>query len=93
MASSVFSAIDAKTGQVVYEEKLDLGGGTVYPSVILSGDHILVSSDNGTTIIIQPGREYRQIAKNKIGGFRSTPIMKGKRVYVRGLKHFYCIGS
>lgn len=90
--ASVFSAIDAKTGQVIYEEKLDLGAGTTYPSIILAGDHILVSSDNGTTIIVQPDREFRQIGKNKIGGFRSTPIIKGKHMYVRGLNHFYCIG-
>jgi len=32
-----FSVIDAKTGEVIYEEKLNLGKGTTYPSITLAG--------------------------------------------------------
>lgn len=91
--ANVFSVIDAGTGGVVYEKKLELGGGTVYPSITLAGKNIFVSSDNGTTLVLEPGREYKEVGKNTLEGFRSTPVFLGKRMYIRGLKKLYCIGS
>lgn len=89
---NVLTVLDARTGETVYSKKLDLGGGTVYPSITLGGRHIFISHDNGTTIVIEPGRQYRQVAKNKLEAFRSTPLFAGSRMYVRTLKHLYCIG-
>ena len=91
--NNFFSVIDALTGQVIYDKKLDLGKGTVYPSIVLAGKNLLVSNDNGTTLVLQPGREYVEIAKNKIEGFRSTPLLQGSRMYIRSLNHLYCIGK
>jgi outer membrane protein assembly factor BamB len=89
--TGVFSAIDAGTGQVVYEKKLDLGKGTVFSSVTLAGSCLFISSDNGTTIVVQPGREFKQLAKNQLERFRSSPVFVGRRMYVRGYKKLYCI--
>ena len=89
--AGVFSAIDVGTGDVLYEKKLKLGG-TTYPSIVLAGDNLLVSSDTGKTIVVRPGREYQQIAKSKIEGFRSTPLLAGGRTYIRTFKHLYCLG-
>ena len=91
--SKVFSVIDATTGEVVYQKKLDLGGGTMYPSMTLAGGLLYVSIDNGTTVVLEPGREYKEIARNKLEGFRTTPVFIGKRMYVRGLKNLYCVGE
>ncbi len=90
---NVFSVIDAGTGKVIYEKKLDLGKGTIYPSIVLAGDNLFVNSDNGTTLVLQHGREYVEIAKNKIEGFRSTPLVHGSKMYIRSLSHLYCIGN
>ncbi len=89
----ILSVIDANTGQVVYERSLDLGGGTVFPSVTLSRDYLYVSSDNGTTVVLQPGREHQEVARNSLEAFRSSPIFANDRMYVRGLQHLYCIGA
>jgi len=90
---NVFSVIDAANGEVVYSKKLALGKGTTYPSITLGGNHIFVSSDNGTTLVLEPGREYKQVAENKLEPFRSSPVFLGDRIYIRGLKHLYCIGN
>jgi len=90
---AVFSAIDAATGEVVYEQKLDLGKGTAFSSITLAGDYLFVSSDNGTTVVVDPGREYKEIARNTLEAFRSCPVFSGKRMYIRGLKNLYCIGQ
>jgi len=72
------SAIDSRDGTIVYERKLELGG-TAYPSLCLAGGKLFASSDSGTTVVIEPGREYRQLARNSLGeGFRSTPCFDDK---------------
>jgi len=88
-----FSVIDAGTGEVVYEEKLDLGKGEAFPSITLAGKHLFVSCDNGTTVIMEPGREPKEITRNSLETFRSSPVFVGERIYIRGMEHLYCIGK
>lgn len=89
---SALTVLDAKTGEVVYTKNLSLGG-TAYPSIAAAGKYVFVSSDSGVTAVLQAGREYREVARSRLEGFRSCPVFLGQRMYVRGLKHLYCIGS
>jgi outer membrane protein assembly factor BamB len=88
----ILSVLDATTGQTVYEKRLNLRGST-YPSISLAGDRLYVSSDSGATAVLQPGREYRELARNKLEPFRSSLVFDGKRVYIRTTKNLYCIGE
>lgn len=90
---SHYSVIEAGTGKVVLEQKLELGEGTTYPSITLAGGSLLVSSDNGNTHVLKPGLAVDVIAKNSISGFRSSPLICGQRMYIRALTHLYCIGK
>jgi outer membrane protein assembly factor BamB len=88
----ILSVLDAATGELVYEERLNLGG-SIYPSISLAGKYLYVSSDNGTTLVLQPGRQFKELARNKLESLRSSLVFEGKRVYVRTVKHLYCIGD
>ena len=66
---------------------------TVYPSICLAGGKLFVSGDQGRTLVIEPGREYRELASNTLEQFRSSPVFDGGRIYIRGLNHFFCIGA
>jgi outer membrane protein assembly factor BamB len=77
--------LEAKDGSVVYEKALGFGGGTVYPSPILAGGRIYISCDNGVTVVMQPGRTYEELARNKLPEFRSCPIFCGNSMLVRTL--------
>lgn len=90
--AGVWSVIDAADGKIVYEQKLGLGS-TCYPSVTLAGGVLFVSSDNGKTVVVQPGREYKELARNAFEPFRSSPVFVGTRAYVRGLQHLWCLGE
>jgi outer membrane protein assembly factor BamB len=92
-ASSILSVIDAQTGEVIYEKRLDFGGGQSYPSLTLAGNWLFLSSDNGTTIVLEPGREYKELARNSLETFRSSLVFEGKRMYVRTTKGLWCIGE
>jgi outer membrane protein assembly factor BamB len=90
---NTFYVIDAADGKVVKTEKLPLGKGENYTSVTLAGKHIHAGSDNGTTLVIKPGRDYEIVATNKLEYTRSTPVFRGKRMYHRTWKALYCIGE
>jgi outer membrane protein assembly factor BamB len=88
----LLTVLDAATGERVYEKNLDLHG-SIYPSISFAGDRIYVSTDEGTTVVIQPGREFKELARNKLEPFRSSLVFEGKRVYIRTEKKLYCIGE
>jgi len=72
--------MDAEAQKIVYER--DLGMGKVWPydfyhapnwercttlaSPILAGKHVYVFGMNGTTVVFEAGRKYREAARNKI---------------------------
>ncbi len=90
---NVLTCLDAETGEIVYEETLNLGRGDVFASVVLAGEYLIVTHENGTSIVFEPGREFTEIATNHLGDMvRSTPIFDGDRMYVRGYENLYCIG-
>ncbi len=90
-----FSILDAETGEMLHERKLDLGSGSnsAYPSISLAGGHVYLSTENGTTVVLEPGREYKEVARNKIEDFRTSPVFVGDRMIVRASDHLYCFGS
>ncbi|MCE5278738.1 MAG: PQQ-like beta-propeller repeat protein [Planctomycetaceae bacterium] len=91
--SGEFAILDLAGGPAVLDRKLDLGGGTTYPSITLGGRYIFISSDTGVTIVLEAGRQGRQVARNNLEPFRSSPIFEGSRMYIRALKSLYCVAS
>ncbi len=87
------SVLDQKTGALVYQKQMDYLKGTVYPSPTLAGNFIYLSSEGGQTVIIEPGREYREVSCNGLEKFRTCPVFAGTRMYIRGLKFLWCIGK
>ncbi len=89
----ILTVLDAATGKVVYEERLNLGG-SAYPSISLAGKHHLRQQrQRRRRWSCKPGREYKELARNKLEPFRSSLVFEGKRVYVRTAKQLYCIGE
>ncbi len=88
----IFTVMEADTGKKVYEERLPLEP-SIYPSISLAGQYLYVSSERGTTLVLQPGREYKILAENKLEPFRSSLVFENKRVYIRTEKRLYCIGE
>ncbi|MCY3018952.1 MAG: PQQ-binding-like beta-propeller repeat protein [Planctomycetota bacterium] len=95
-----YIVLDAATGAVVQQKVLDLPPAgskaekpSVYPSVTLAGKHVFISNDAGDTLILEAGREYKQIARISFGdGASATPAFDGRDMFLRGTKTLYCIG-
>ena len=77
-------ALDKKTGEQIWKSEAKPRWGTSVHTRI---------DDSGTTMVLEPGREPKEVATNALESFRSSPVFVGKRVYIRGLEHLYCIGE
>jgi hypothetical protein len=100
---------DAATGQVAYRKVLPLHPKTEYwnwagcsASPTLAGKYIYLMDNQGTTIVIEPGRKYKQVATNVIEQLSkdgkqdqnlATPFFEGSRMYYRAQGFLYCIGK
>jgi len=111
----VLTVIDAAKGEVVYQKLLDLSPFMNHSGVkrcgcssspALGGKHVYIWGDQGAAVVIEPGRAFKQIAKNRIeqsinsGGTStrnecsiSCPIFSGNRIYYRAELNLYCIGE
>jgi hypothetical protein len=106
--------MDAAKGEVVYQRVLDLSpymyhGGIIRggcgSSPTLGGKYIYIWDNQGTLVVIEPGREFKQVARNRVEqlwfryGFernectQSSPVFVGNRMYSRGEVNLYCIGE
>ena len=89
----ILNVIDAATGKLVYVKRLNLGDGPVWPSLCIAGSYLYVSSRNGTTLVIKTGRQHKEVSKNTLEYFISTPVFHQNRMYVRTNQRLYCIGE
>jgi outer membrane protein assembly factor BamB len=109
----VLTVMDAAKGEVVYQKLLDVSpimyhNGPIVRagcsgSPTLGGKYIYIWDDQGSTLIIEPGRTFKQVARNRIEqlyfryGFErnectiSNPIFVSNRMYYRGELNLYCI--
>ncbi len=102
---------DIAEKKMIYWRDLKLRGFMHYNSVpvaaspTLIGKHIFLCDNQGTTVVIEPGREYREVARNRIDTVLdrhlplpaqetltySPPITDGSRLFLRGERYLYCI--
>jgi outer membrane protein assembly factor BamB len=82
---------DAKTGKTVWEK--DLGNGFM-ASPTVAGNNIYLLAEDGTMIIIQAGRQFKEIARCQLGEkCAASPAFQDGRIYVRGRENLYCIAQ
>ena len=112
--AGVLTVVDVDANKVVYQKMLDLDAFQAHNegaarglgvSPVLAGKYLYFFGNNGTALAIEPGRVYRQVARNKIESivmpghwaerqerFVANPVAEGKRLYLRGEGNLYAIG-
>ena len=81
----------AKTGRTIWTERLD---GNYGASLLYADNRIYMSNKDGETTIIEPGREFRRLAVNKLDGFMgASPAVAGKSLLLRTKEHLYRVQS
>jgi outer membrane protein assembly factor BamB len=106
------TVVDAETLKPVYTRRLDMWPLYHYnaigavPSVALGGKHVFLMDNQGTAVVLSPGRTFKQVGYNCLRASmrhpwplttlertQSAPIFDGKLIYIRGERNVYCIGE
>lgn len=90
--NGILDVTDVITGENVYRKRMDVGR-NLYSSVTVGGRYVYLSGTNGTTVVLQAGREYQEVTRNQLESFGSNPVFVDRRMYIRTRKHLYCIGK
>ncbi len=110
---STFYAFDLKAKKLAYHHDTELNGLFHYNAVpvaaspTLIGKHIVIMDNQGTALVLEPGRTFKQVGKNRIETVLdrwwpipaqetlayAPPVADGNRLYLRGERYLYCIGA
>ena len=85
---------EARTGKVVYEQQ-PLGARTIITASPVAADgRIYVQTEGGVCYVVKPGPMFEILAVNKLDEtFCASPAISAGKIYLRGLRHLYCIGK
>jgi outer membrane protein assembly factor BamB len=90
----MLTCIDAKTGEVKYEGGRIPIPATFTASPVAFEGKILMTSEDGDTFIVKAGPKHEIIGTNSIGeAVYASPAIADGRIFIRGEKNLYCIGS
>ena len=85
----VLTCLDAKSGQSHYRRRL---GGNFSASPISAGGRIYCCDEDGRTIVFAAGKEYKELAVNKLAGrFMASPAAASGALFLRTDTHLYRI--
>lgn len=87
----VASLLDARTGKALWAERL---GRQHDPSPLLVNGLVYALANDGTTFVVKPGDEFELVGRNRLGEeCHATPAVSDGQVFVRSVRHLWCIGK
>ena len=90
----ILTCIDAKTGEVKYEGGRVPVPATFTASPVAFEGKILLTSEDGDTYIVKAGPKHEVIGTNSVGEpVYASPAIADGRIFIRGEKNLYCIGT
>ncbi len=97
-SKGTLSGYDFKTGDQMFDNRIDTSVGKSLASPVLVRGKILWLLDNGVTVVQEPGPTFKVAARNKLGDgsavdFGASPAIAGGRLFLRSQSHLYCIGE
>jgi hypothetical protein len=86
---------EAKTGDLVYEQRVERLG-QVYASPVLADGKIYYLSRDGRVAVVAASPKFERLAMNHFSdrcAFNASPAVAGSRLYVRSDRFLYCLGA
>ena len=86
------TCLDAGTGEQQYKERLP-GARAIWASPWSYNDKVFAIDEEGTTHVIQAGRNFKVAGRMKLGAdtYWSTPAISSHTLFVRGVDTLYAI--
>lgn len=91
---AILSCLDAKTGKQHYTKQRLEGLQGVYASPVGAADRVYIVGRGGKTVVVRQGTKFEVLATNTLeDSFTASPAIVDGEIYLRGLKHLYCIAG
>lgn len=87
---------NAKTGEVLYEERLQPTADRIYASAVLAGDKVYYVSRNRGVYVIAADPKFQLLAHNApldASVFNSSPAVVDGKLLLRSNEYLYCLGK
>ncbi len=89
MDNGVLVCLDGKTGQEIYRRRV---AHECNSSPIAGDGRIYLSDTEGTTFVVQAGREFKLLDTNNLGErITASPAISGHELFYRTDSHLFCI--
>jgi outer membrane protein assembly factor BamB len=90
----ILTCLDARTGEVKYEGGRIPIPATFTASPVAFEGKILLTSEDGDTFIVKAGPKHEILGTNQLGeAVYASPAIADARIFIRGEKNLYCIGT
>ena len=87
---NILHCIEASTGKIIWVQRLK---GAHSASPVLADERMYILSEDGDTLVLRPGSQYNQIARNSISETCLASMAVSQRhFYIRSSEHLYSIG-
>ena len=81
--------LNARTGEEYWKERIE---GNYSASPLFANGRIYLFSQEGRTVVIEPGKQYKQLAESSLdGGFMASPAVADNALFLRTDSHLYRI--
>jgi outer membrane protein assembly factor BamB len=89
--NGIASCVDAKTGQPYWQVRL---GGNHSASPVYADGRIYFLSEEGESVVIAPGKQFKALAKNQLDGQTlASMAVSGGSIFVRSQTHLYRLSN
>ena len=90
--NGILSAINATTGEQLYQERLP-GTYALKASLVGANGNLYASTEQGDVLVIKMSDKFELVSNNKMGDefFIATPAIADGQIYIRGRNTLYCI--
>jgi outer membrane protein assembly factor BamB len=88
----IVSCLDAKTGRLLYRERLGPRG-PYFSSPVAGDGKVYVASQRGVVVVFAAGDHFEVLARNDLGEpIQATPALVDGKLYIRTEKFLYAVG-
>ena len=85
--NGIASCLDAKTGKTHWQQRL---GGNHSASPIFADGRIYFLNEEGESVVIEPGKEFKKLATNQLDGQTlASMAVSGKAIFIRSASYLY----
>ena len=93
----VVYCLNAKSGEIVYEERLNPSPGQIYASPVVADGRLYFTGRGGRTLVVAAGPKFSVLGENTLEGnrgvFNASVALAGPRILARSNRFLYCIGN